>query len=816
MNRHVVITAYSVINDMGKNKQEVEEGIFSGKSGLSKHQFEYGDGITEGCFGLVHDLTEVHDFFKQHNLPFDRCSQLALMGADDCMRESGLDVSAEDPHRLGVSIGTSLGCMRSGDAFHKEWIEKGAEAANPAWLIEYPMHTVTDIVAMSYSFRGCKNTISTACAAGANALGYAYDLIMNGSHDAILAGGVDPVSSFSFAGFTALKAIDKGYCRPYSASTGINLAEGAAFFLLEEEEHAVARGAKIFARFLGYGITADAYHQTAPEPGGGGALRAMTSALNLSGVPVEDISYVNGHGTGTPTNDAAESNAVSNLLRERISEVPLSSTKGATGHCLGAAGSVECAICIMAINKDMIPPTIRFDEEKYPLKDINYVPNRAISQEVNVVMSNSFAFGGNNCCVVLGKPAYHCDKPKLTEDRIVITGIGCVGTGGTNPKELFGTFEHRLRPVKAIEGFDTSFFTCKSIIACKEPDYKRLVPLKFLRRTDEITKLTMASGKQALDSAQITVSRHNMERIGVIYGTGAGPVETLEAINRDATVHGISAVNPASFPNSVLNQAAGNFCIAHMLKGPSSTVTGSLASLMQAFFYACELLRNDHADACVVIGSDECNEPLLLGYDKVGLLSSNNLPPLAEGADGMLFSKGSVAFVLEKESAAKKRNANVLATVLSAKCCSDNSELKHVDPKGIELKYCVNEAIKQAGIERTDLYVSSACGIAEFDSAESDLIASLPKETRVSCPQAMLGTPLGASGGYGILNALYTFSSGKVTGMPDGDYALNQKVALRLKKGENEAADVKTACISSAGFGGTYVSVVLGNGTYGS
>ncbi|MBQ7732671.1 MAG: beta-ketoacyl synthase chain length factor [Synergistaceae bacterium] len=389
-----------------------------------------------------------------------------------------------------------------------------------------------------------------------------------------------------------------------------------------------------------------------------------------------------------------------------------------------------------------------------------------------------------------------------------------MGTGGTNPKELFETFEQRLRPFKAIEGFDTSFFTCKSVIACKEPDYKRLVPLKFLKRTDEITKLTMASGKQALDSARIIISKQNTERIGVIYGTGAGPVETLEAINRDATVHGISAVNPASFPNSVLNQAAGNFCIANMLKGPSSTVTGSLASLMQAFFYACELLKNGHADSCVVIASDECNEPLLLGYNKVGLLSSNNLPPLAEGADGMLFSKSSTAFVLEKESAAKSRNAEILASVLSTKCCSDNSELKHVDPEGIELRYCVNEAIKQAGIERTDLYVSSACGIAEFDRAEKALIASLPKETRVSCPQAMLGTPLGASGGYGILNALYSFSSGKVTGMPEGDYTLSQEIALHIKKAENEAADVKTACISSAGFGGTYVSIVLGKGAY--
>ena len=811
MNRRVVITAFSVINDMGKNKQEVEEGIFSGRCGLSRQKFTYGDGEAEGVFGMVHDLTEVHPFFEEHGLPYDRCSQLALMAADDCLKESGLDVSREDPWRLGVSIGTSLGGMRSGDEFHKEWIHEGVDAAKASWLKQYPIHAVADVVAMEAGFKGCRNIISTACSASANSLGYAYDQIMDGSHDAVLAGGVDPMSRFSFAGFTSLKAIDHEFCRPYSASTGINLAEGAAFFMMEDEEHAKARGAKIIARFMGYGITADAYHQTAPDPSGNGALRAMTNALRLSGVPVTDVSYVNGHGTGTHANDPAESNAARTFFGSRVKEVPLSSTKAATGHCLGAAGSVEAAISIMAIQKNTAPPTINFDTEKYGGGDIDYVPNTAKPHQMDVVMSNSFAFGGNNCSIVLARPDYECERKEPADEPIVITGMGCVGSGGMNAAELFETFADRKRSV-GTPAFSTEGCRASQIMASGEPDWKRMVPLKFLRRTDEVTKLTMAAGKEALDKAHLTITRQNMDRVGVIYGTGAGPMETIESINRAAEVDGIAAVNPSSFPNTVLNQAPGNFSIAYMLKGPTSTVSCSTVSAMQAFGYSYELLKNDHADVIVAVSADECNQPLFVGCDKCGLLSTNGLPPFAEGADGFLLAEGATAFTLEKQSHARARGAKILATVLGSATNSANVPLTTADPSGEALGHCVRAALEQAGIEAPDLYVSGANGVPETDKAEETVIASLPGIVKVSAPQAMTGTPLGVSGGYGILNALYSFEKGEVTGLPEGGYKVSGAMADRIAVGKNEAAEISTACITAVGFGGTCYSVVLGKG----
>lgn len=813
MKKRVVITAYSVINDLGKNRQQVEDGIFGGKSGVSMQEFSYGDGVTVGPYGVVPELDEVDPFFEREGLPYDRCSQLALMAAADCMKESGLDMAKEDPFRMGVSIGTSLGGMRSGDEFHKQWIRDGLAAADEKYLYQYPLHAVCDIVAKEHGFRGLKNIISTACSASGTSLGMAYDYIVNGSHDAFIAGGVDPVSRFSFAGFTALKAIDKDFCRPYSASTGINLAEGAAFFLLEEYEHAKARGARILGEFLGYGISADAYHQTAPEPSGNGAVRAMKAALGMSGVTLDQVSYVNGHGTGTHANDSAESGAVAAFLGERVAEVPVSSTKGATGHCLGAAGSVECAISLMALNRDELPPTVRFDESAKPLynKGINYIPNTALKKQADVIMSNSFAFGGSNCCVVVGKESVPREAPEPARERIVITGAGCAGAGGMGIGELFATFGSRTRALKDVE---VEGLIRTKTVDSEEPDWKKYVPLKFIRRTDEITKYTMAAGREAMTNAKLTVTKANMDRIGVLYGTETGPMETIEGISRAFITKGITAVDPSAFPNTVLNQAPGNFSIAYMLKGPTSTIALSGTAEIVAFQYACELLNNDQADAIVVIGADEANDPLFAGYGKAGLLTGNGKPAHAEGADGLTLSRGAAAFILEKESHAKERGAEILATVLSSSFASDNCAISGTEADGSGLRHCLTEGLREAGIGAPDLYVCGAPGVLATDEMEAGVIREiLDGNTAVTNPQALVGTTLGAAGGYGILSALYAFEKGEVPGMPDGDYEAGGQLGGRLVK-ENIKKDVKTAFVSSVGFGGAYAGVVLGKGEY--
>ena len=804
MERRVVITGYGVINDLGKSKEEIRKNLFDGVSGLSSVNMEAVDGLTEGKFGAITNLTEVDPFFEEHNIPYDRCTQLALMAAHECIEQSG--ICWDDPYRAGVSIGTSLGGMLSGDEYHKQWIHDGYKSANGDLLKQYPLHAVADALSLCFGLCGCKNVISTACAASGNSIGYGFDKIKSGDQDVVLAGGVDPLSRFSFSGFTSLKAIDHDYCHPYSTSTGINLGEGAAFFMLEEYEHAVKRGANIIAEFYGCGLSGDAHHQTAPDPRGGGAIRSMRAALSQSGLSPEDISYVNGHGTGTHANDIAEPVAFKEVFGANPS-IPLSSTKGATGHCLGAAGSVECAFLLMALEDQMVPPTVRFDKEPDPV--IDFVPNKAKSAKLDMILSNSFAFGGNNCSIIVGKSGLYPPKP-VEEDEIVITGIGCVGVGGGNVSQLFETFDAQKICTGTIEEFDTSEYDCKYSGIVPEVEYKRFVPPAFLRRTDTITKMTMAAGRQALDDAKLAVTRQNMDSIGIIYGTGTGPMETIESINRTIVEKGINSVDPSTFPNSVLNAAPGNLSIVNQLRGPISAITLAQTSGLIAVEYAAQILKNQQAEAIVAVCADEFNEPLLMGHDKLNLVSKSGKIAGAKDADGMILSAGSVAFMLERKSHAKARNAKIYAEIKGTAVCSDASEITHVKTDGAAFVKSAKLAMERAKTDSCDLIFSASTGVPEMDAADANAMKELVGEkTYVSNIQSLIGSTTGSIGCYQMLAALYSFEKGKVIDMPEGDYEIAEGLSGMLNKGANRSADIKTACVNAIGFGGTYASIVL-------
>lgn len=805
MSKRVVITGYGVINALGKGKAMVEKRLFDGEVGLSKKIFTSKGGDIAGTVGEVHAELGEDSFFAENALPYDRCAQFALLAASECLEHAGFDLHREEPYRCGVAIGTSLGGMLSGQKFHRQWLEKGIDAAESDLLVMYPLHTIVDVVAKKYGFRGVKTVISTACAASGNIVGYGCDMIRNGKQDVVLAGGVDPLSSFSFAGFNALKALDPERCQPYSGSHGINLGEGGAFVLLEDYDHAVSRGATVYAEVLGYGLSADAYHPTAPDLGGGGPSRAMKAAIASGGLRVEDIAYVNGHGTGTSANDTAERLAFKTVFQERVPEVALSSIKGAIGHCLGAAGGEECVASVMALNNGMVPPTVSFLEDFDPAP-FNLVPNKAQELKSDVILSNSFAFGGNNCCLALGKSTVARNAPVPEQTDIVVTGMGCCGVGGISIAQLWQTFDERRR---CIGSFASDECKCRQTGQMPAIEWKKMIPSKFLRRIDEVTKLTMAAGKQALDSSKLRVTRENTERIGVIYATGTGPLGTIVSIDKTIVQQGIGAISLSDFPNSVINAAPGNFCIANMLKGPTSTLSNGVVSFLLAFNYAHALLKNDAADAIVVVSADECNEPLIIGNDKVGLLSREHFRPMAADADGMVLSPGAVAVVLEKESAAKARDAKIYAKVKGLNVSSDNAKLASVDPDGDALRYSVRQAMQEAGLTRTDLYLHTAMGIADCDAADANTICKeIAADTLVSTVSPLLGIASGTDAGYSLLAALYAFEKQCGLGLPDGQAAVRKELADRYAY-ENTAADIRTACISGMSLGGAYACVVL-------
>lgn len=808
--KRVVVTGYGIINALGKNKEEVEQRLFHGDSGITAKVFSSVDGDYKGSVGEIQNLTEVDPFFEENNVPYDRCAQIAIMAAKECLTHAGFDANAEDPYRRGVAIGTSLGGMLSGQTFHRQWLKDGnIDDADEKYLYLYPLHAVVDVIAKKYQFKGVKNVISTACAASGNIVGYGADMIKSGKHDAMLIGGVDPLCVFSFAGFNSLKALDPNPCQPYSGSHGINLGEGGAFVMLEDYEHAVARNATIYAEVLGYGLSADAYHPTAPDLGGGGASRAMNTAINLAGIQKEAVSYVNGHGTGTTANDKAERSAFKTVFGDKISEVPLSSIKGAIGHCLGAAGAEECVVSIMTLNNGLLPPTVNFQSDAE--SPINLVPNTAQKHDCDIILSNSFAFGGNNCCLALGKVTTKREVKPLEKKKVVITGMGCCGVGGENLEELWNTFASRS---VNIENVTIDGAKCNQAGTMHAVEWKKYIPGRVIRRIDDVTKLAMTAGKQALDHSKLTVTRNNTERIGVIYATGTGPLATIVNIDKSIVTKGIGSISLSDFPNSVINAAPGNFCIANMLKGPTSTLSSGTASFLVAFDYATELLNSDMADAIIMIGADECNDPLILGNDKVHLLSRTKFAPLSEQADGMVLSPGAVALMLETEQHAAARNANIYASVKGYATTSDNYHLGTVSPQGEELYECVKRAIQDSGEDKIDLYIPAAMGIPNCDAADIHALQRLIQEgllaEDVACSMVspMLGIASGSNSGYGLLAALYSMLHQEVIGMPDDLPELKSDIASHYRK-TNEKKGIRNVCLSTMALGGTYSSIIL-------
>ena len=259
------------------------------------------------------------------------------------------------------------------------------------------------MIGEKYGILGPRATIATACSSSATAIGYALSLIRAGEVEVAIAGGSESLSEMTFGGFNALHSVDENFCRPFDLNRqGLSLGEGAAILVIEEAEHALNRGAKVYAELLGYGLTADGHHMTAPDPEGNGACRAMKEALQDSGIPPEGIDAINAHGTATPANDLAETKAVKSLFAKRAGKIPVSAIKSMVGHCLGAAGAVEAVATVLSVKNNKIPPTIHYQTPD-PECDLDYVPNRSREMLVKIALSNSFAFGGNNTSLVFGK-----------------------------------------------------------------------------------------------------------------------------------------------------------------------------------------------------------------------------------------------------------------------------------------------------------------------------------------------------------------------------------------------------------------------------
>lgn len=409
MERRVVVTGMGAVTPIGNSVEEFWKGIKEGKCGIDNITTFDTTNFKVKLAAEVKNLN-VEDYMdKRAARRLDRYSQLAMIAAKEVMEDCGINESNTDLNKVAIIVGAGIGGLTTIEEQTRVLIEKGQDRISPMFIPMSILNMATGNIAIEYGLKGESVAIATACATGTHCIGEGYRLVKHGYQDAALVGGSEAsINDLAVGGFTNIKALcqstDKNRASiPFDKErSGFVMGEGAGLLMLEELEHAKARGAKIYAEVVGYGASTDAYHITSPAPGGEGGARAMKDAIKDAGINPEDIDYINAHGTSTHLNDSFETAAIKAALGDSAKDVMVSSTKSNTGHLLGAAGAVEAIACIKALQDSFVPPTINYkvpDEEC----DLDIVPNEGRNKDIKYAMSNSLGFGGHNSTVILKK-----------------------------------------------------------------------------------------------------------------------------------------------------------------------------------------------------------------------------------------------------------------------------------------------------------------------------------------------------------------------------------------------------------------------------
>jgi 3-oxoacyl-[acyl-carrier-protein] synthase II len=408
--RRVVITGLGAVTPLGNTAEEFWTGLTQGKSGIGPITRFDTTGFPTRIAGEVKGFDALKFVDKKDDRKLDLYLKYALACAVMAVEDAGLDPAKEDANRFGVLVGSGIGGISTLLDSHKVLLDKGPDRVSPFFIPMLIINMASGLISMRFGARGPNSSVVTACATGNHAIGDASRIIERGDADVMIAGGAEAIIiPLTIAGFCQMKAMSTRNDEPTRASRpfdaerdGFVCGEGGGLVVLESLEHAQRRDARVYAEVVGYGMTGDAHHMTAPDPEGDGAARAMAAALRDAGVEPSAVGYINAHGTSTPYNDKFETLAIKRVFGDHAKKVPVSSTKSMTGHLLGAAGGIEAIATTLAIHHGVLPPTINY-EKPDPDCDLDYIPNQARKQDVEVALSNAFGFGGTNATLAIRK-----------------------------------------------------------------------------------------------------------------------------------------------------------------------------------------------------------------------------------------------------------------------------------------------------------------------------------------------------------------------------------------------------------------------------
>ena len=730
----VAVTGIGIVCAAGIGVEQYWSNVLAGTSGLDVRRSQRLEEIGDRFVGEVDDdllADALRNTVGAGRVDdFDRPAAMTIVAAHEALRMAGANLEDYPPSRLGLIVGK---CQPE---------YKGISQADESAYA----HTPCERLAEELGLRGPIMTIATACAAGTNAVGAARDKLWCDEADLMLAGGVDTLLPGTVAGFAAMQALSDGPCAPYSQSDGLTIGEGAAFLVLEPLEAAERRGATVHALVLGYGLSADAYHLTAPDPMGRGPMLAVNRALDDAALGVDAVDYVNGHGTGTPANDRMERRLMRGLFGNR-GGVPISSTKSITGHTLGAAGAVEAVTSVLALEHGMVPPTLNCPEPTSGQDEdaLDFVGNRARPAELDVVLSNSYAFGGNNAALVLGAAGRANGRPQREAGRrAVVTGIGVVGSLGIGVDDWRKALERAEPGFRRIRSFDPERFGCDRAAEIDE----RFESMSFAkprdwRHMDAITRQSLAATRLAMEDAAFDPTGATRTDTGVFLGTAYGPAYTSYSL----IGRGGSSSNPQGFAQSSLNTPAGLVCQVLGMRGPTTTLASSTVSGTLALAAAVTAIELGHADTVIVIAADEFSELSHRAADKQGVLAGDGIVrPYDIDRSGTVLGEMVVAVIVESADSALHRQARPYCRiagrshrVIEPSASTDEAASAYADAiraaldgagrAGDEIRYCVGAAAGQP-----------------VDAVELEAIDAAMAGTAVTAPKSLTGECFAPSG----------------------------------------------------------------------
>lgn len=801
-----MVTGVGVVCSIARDFDEFVEALEEGRDGIQPVERIAARWVGCDRAGEIRSFVPRDTSGREGRPSLPRADELAVCAAREALGRARLDIAEIDPHRVGISIGT---CQAS--------VEELVGAVIRRDRVVQPV-PIADSVGNLLGLGGPRSTPSNACAAGGAAIAMARDQIAMGHADVVLAGGSDELAFFSLAGFASMQSLDPEGCSPYSRSGGLSLGEGAGVLVLERLSFAEARDAPIVAEVLGCGLSGDAYHATAPDPMGRGAALSMRRALRQAGVEPEEVDYVNGHGTGTPLNDATERRAFRSVFATHVSKVPVSSTKSMIGHTLGAAGAIEAIACIAAIERGVIPPTIRFDEGRTPAEDFDFVPNRSRRASVRVAMSSNYAFGGSNVSIVLGDPGRTPtrDTPSVEHRRVVITGIGVVGPLGVGIDEWCQALREGRSGISgaATPGTDGA----EPLLTAEAPSLgpQGFAPSGAWRRMDDFIRRCVASATLAWRDAALDLPPAAMEDIAVIFGSQAGSLGSILKFARHAER---GELNPRLFPHTAINSTAGHIASVLGVRGPNFSVTAGPISSALAAEYAAGLTMRGEIDVALVVAGDEIPHELLRDAHRFatgpgttlgasGVLATEAVRPFDRDADGMALGEAGVTLILESEAHARDRGGQIYAELSGAALTGATAP---VTGGPHEWRRVMELALRRAGVAPGDVdyCVAAAPGIGQVDRVELEAIAStLGPTCRVAAPKSLTGECNGSAAALGLLAACVAVRHGIVAHTanlrhPYGDLDVRHVTEPGAK------ADIGVAVVNAASGTGSYGSLVV-------